>query len=93
MSDVITTERIDGHRLSIILNSVRDDYYLYDVLIDTSLNDDPCCIGQIIFNGVHDRKDIERATAMLMSDVQRILTALINALPDAESVRNGVHEL
>ena len=93
MSDVITTKRIDGHRLSIVLDSVRGGYYFYDVLLDAAFNSEPCCIGQITFSRAHDREDLQRATTMLVSSLQETLTALVKTLPDAESVKNGVHEL
>jgi hypothetical protein len=93
MSDVITTKRIDGYRLSIVLDSVRGGYHFYDVLLDAAFNGEPCCIGQITFSRAHDREDLQRATAMLVSSLQETLTALVKTLPDAESVKNGVHEL
>jgi hypothetical protein len=93
MSDVITTKRINGHRLSIVLNHTRGIYHVYDLLLHTPNSDEPVLIAQSIFGGAPSRTNLVNNAVFDIKELQETLTALINALPDAESVRNGVHEL
>jgi hypothetical protein len=95
MSDVITTERINGFRLSIVLDSVGDSLYIYSVWLDVPYDarSMPCYVDQYVFDGEPTRKQLELLAKAKMREFQKTLTALINALPNAESVRNGVHEL
>ena len=95
MSDVITTKRIDGYRLSIVLDSVGNGLYKYCVWLDVpyEVRPLPCYIAERIFDGEPTRKQLERFAVAEMRTLQKTLTALVNALPNAESVRNGVHEL
>jgi hypothetical protein len=95
MSDVITTERINGYRLSIVLDSVGSGLYIYSVWLDVpyQARSIPCYIDEHVFDSEPTRKQLESLAKAKMRQFQKTLTALINALPDAESVRNGVHEL
>jgi len=95
MSDVITTERINGYRLSIVLDSVGDGLYIYSVWLDVpyEVRSMPCHIDEHAFDSEPTRKQIESLAKAKMREFQRTLTALIKALPNAESVRNEVHEL
>ena len=58
MSDVITTERINGHRLSIVLNHTRGLYHVYDLLLHTPSDDEPMRIVQSIFSGAPSRTNL-----------------------------------
>jgi hypothetical protein len=93
MSDVITTKRIDGYRLAVVLNHTRGHYHIYDLLLHTPNNDEPVLIAQSIFDHAQNRAQLAGYAIGDIKELQETLTALINALPDAESVRNGVHEL
>jgi hypothetical protein len=95
MSDVITTKRINGYRLSIVLDSVGNGLYIYSVWLDVpyEARSMPCYIDEHVFDSEPTRKHLESLAKAKMRELQKTLTALINALPDAESVRNGVHEL
>jgi hypothetical protein len=95
MSDVITTKHIDGYRLVVVLDSVGNGLYKYCVWLDVPYEKRPlpCYIAERIFDGEPTRKQLERFAVAEMRTLQKTLTALINALPDAESVKNGVHEL
>jgi hypothetical protein len=95
MSDVITTERINGCRLSIVLDSAGDGLYIYSVWLDVpyEARSMPCYIDEHVFDGEPTRKQLELLAKAKMREFQKTLTALVNALSDAESVRNGVHEL
>jgi hypothetical protein len=95
MSDVITTERIDGYRLVVVLDSVGNGLYIYSVWLDVpyEVRPLPCYIDEHVFDGEPTRKQLELLAKAKMREFQKTLTALVKALPDAESVRNGVHEL
>jgi hypothetical protein len=93
MSDVITTERINGYRLVVVLDSVGNGLYKYCVWLDVPYEVEPCYIAAHIFEGKPTRKQLERFAVAEMRTLRKNLTALINALPNAESVKNGVHEL
>ena len=95
MSDVITTKHIDGYRLAVVLDSAGNGLYKYSVWLDVpyEVRPMPCYITEHIFDGQPTRKQLERFAVAEMRKFQKTLTALVKALPDAESVRNGVHEL
>lgn len=95
MSDVITTEYINGYRLVVVFDSARHGLYKYAVWLDVpyEVRPMPCYIGEHIFDGEPTRKQLERFAQSEIRTLQATLTALVKALPDAESVKNGVHEL
>ncbi len=95
MSVVITTKRIDGYRLSIVRDSDGGELYQYCVWLEVPYEARPlpCYIAERIFDDPPTAKQLERFAVAEMRKFQKTLTALIKALPDAESVRNGVHEL
>jgi hypothetical protein len=89
MSDVITTKRIDGYRLSIVLDSAGDGLYIYSVWLDVpyEARSMPCYIDEHVFDSEPTRKQLESLAKAKMREFQRTLTALIKALPDAKVVR------
>lgn len=95
MSDVITTKHIDGYRLVVVFDSAGNGLYKYCVWLDVpyEVRPMPCYIGEYIFDGEPTRKQLEFLAKAKMREFQKTLTALVKSLPDAESVRNGVHEL
>lgn len=89
MSDVITTERINGYRLSIVLDSVGNGLYIYSVWLDVpyEARSMPCYIDEHVFDSEPTRKQLESLAKAKMREFQRTLTALTKALPDAKVVR------
>jgi len=98
IDEIITTATdMDDYefKLSIQLDSACNNSYSYSIWLILPYEVIPveCNLGEHTFKKKPSRKQLENLAKSRVQELQETLTALVNALPNAESVRNGVHEL